>query len=222
VVGWAVGRGEEYDDGAGDDVEAELLYDLLEREVVPLFFDRDRSSGLPRGWIARMKASIARLVPQFNTARMVKEYTSRFYVPAIAQARRLSGPDLAAATALATWKERVRDAWPQVAIAAVEARSRSEVTVGEPVLVEARVELGALDPADVVVELYTGPTHGGHELERGASVRMSGAARDEDGSYTFVGAIPTRESGAHAFAARVMPWNAAMSHPYETSLVRWA
>jgi starch phosphorylase len=201
-------------------VEAELLYDLLEREVVPLFFERDRTSGLPRGWIKRMKMAISNLVPAFNTARMVKEYTGRFYVPANALATRLSG-DLSAAERLAAWKERVRAAWPKVVIHALVPRSPDEVKVGEPVVVEAKVSLGELSPEDVAVELYYGPTHGGHELRHGAIVRMSVATRTEGGEYTFVGEIPTSESGAHAFTARVMPYNPAMSHPYETSLVRW-
>ena len=78
-------------------------------------------------------------------------------------------------------------------------------------------------PADVAVELYHGPTAGGHELLRGAVVRMRLAGNGlAQGLYRFTGEIPTKDSGAHAFAARVMPWNASMSHPYETSLVRWA
>jgi starch phosphorylase len=221
-VGWAIGRGEEYEAGAGDPLEAELLYDLLEREVVPLFFERDRTSGLPRAWIKRMKSAIASLVPEFNTARMVKEYTERFYVPANAQAARLTGGDLSLATKVAAWKHRVRAAWPKVAVREVAPRSPHEITVGQPMVVEARVSLGDLMPEDVVVELYHGPTHGGHELKQGAIVRMNVASNDGGGTYTYVGEIPTAESGAHAFAARVMPWNPAMSHPYETSLVRWA
>jgi starch phosphorylase len=221
-VGWAIGCGEEYDDGEGDRIEAELLYDVLEREVVPLFFDRDRPSDMPRAWVKRMKASIARLVPAFNTARMVKEYTERFYAPAIEATRRLTAEGLSLATELASWKRRVRAAWPLVAIHDVATRSPEEVPVGEPLRVDTTVHLGELTPEDVVVELYYGPTHGGHELSRGATVRTTVAAELGAGTYLFTGEIPTRESGAHAFAARAMPWNPAMSHPYETSLVRWA
>ena len=224
-VGWAVGRGEEYEDDAGDRIEAELLYDVLEREVVPLFFERDRASGLPRGWIARMKASIAKLVPEFNTARMVKEYTERAYAPAIARTSGLVGKGgLAAVEELVSWKQRVRAGWPSVAVLDVDVapRSDAEVSVGELVEVEARVRLGELRPEDVVVELYYGPTMGSHELHEGSLARMRVTSTNADGTHTFTGGIPTHESGSHAFAARVMPWNVAMSQPYETSLVRWA
>ncbi len=100
--------------------------------------------------------------------------------------------------------------------------STSEVAVGEPVRVSVRVRLGSLTPDDVAVELYHGPTHGAHVIEKGRIVRMRVGEREGDGTWRFAGDIPTAESGAHAFAARVVPYNEAMSHPYETSLIRWA
>jgi starch phosphorylase len=221
-IGWAIGRGEEYPDGSGDAREAELLYDLLEREVVPLFFEREGMGRLPRGWIKRMKNAIAKLVPRYSTARMVREYSKRFYVPAIRLTRKLTDRDLAAAKALTAWKDRVRDAWPAVAVTEIHLESRDEVAVGEPVRVSAVVQLGVLAPDDVAVELYHGPTAGGHEIGRGHIVRMRPVEGVGHGAWRFSGEIMTVQSGAHAFAARVVPYNDAMTHPYETSLIRWA
>jgi starch phosphorylase len=221
-IGWAIGRGEEYPDASGDAREAELLYDVLEREVVPLFFRRDGTGRIPRGWIKRMKSSIAKLVPRYNTARMVREYSERFYVKAIELSSRMTDRDLAGAKALTAWKERVRDAWPSVAVTGIDLQSHEEVAVGEPVRVAATVRLGPLEPGDVAVELYHGPTAGGHEIDRGTIVRMKPGERGSDGVWRFTGAIATAESGDHAFAVRVVPYNDAMSHPYETSLIRWA
>ena len=227
-VGWAIGQGEEYDDATtviGDDREAEMLYDLVEREVVPLFYDREPQSRLPRGWIRRMKQAIASLIPDFNTAHMVREYTERFYVPSIELSRKRRDDDLRGAKALVAWKERVRAAWSSVAIADVSLVSRSELAVGEKLGVEAKVQLGTLTPDDVSVELYHGREHGprgAHELTNGAIVPMTLASVGSHGLHTFTGSIPTIESGAYAVAARVMPKNPEMSHPYETSLLRWA
>jgi starch phosphorylase len=221
-IGWSIGHGEEYTDGTGDAREAELLYDVIEREVVPLFYARDGMAKLPRAWIRRMKNAIAKLVPKYNTARMVRQYTSRFYVPAIKLTHKLTDRDLAAAKALTDWKERVRGAWQGVAVDGIQLESPAEVAVGEPVRVSATVRLGTLTPDDVAVELYHGPTGGGHEIGRGRIVRMRAVGKAGDGAWRFSGEIPTSESGAHAFAARVVPYNEAMSHPYETSLIRWA
>jgi glycogen phosphorylase len=221
-VGWAIGRGEEYLDASGDAREAELLYDVLEREVVPLFYDRDGVGRLPRAWIKRMKHAIAKLVPRYNTARMVRDYARRFYVPGIKLSHNLMDDDLAAAKALTAWKDRVRDAWPGVSVREVRLESRDEVAVGEALKVTATVHLGALDPQDVAVELYHGPTGGGHEIAQGRIVRMRPVERTDDGQWRYSGEIATGQSGAHAFAARVVPYSEAMTHPYETSLIRWA
>jgi starch phosphorylase len=153
---------------------------------------------------------------------MVRQYTSRFYVPAIKLSHNLTDRDLAAAKALTDWKERVRVAWQGVAVDGIQLESPGEVAVGEPVRVSATVRLGTLTPDDVAVELYHGPTGGGHEIGRGRIVRMHAVGKAGDGAWRFSGEIPTTESGAHAFAARVVPYNEAMSHPYETSLIRWA
>ncbi|RYG64869.1 alpha-glucan family phosphorylase, partial [bacterium] len=172
-VGWAIGRGEEYTDGLGDKVEAELLYDLLEREVAPLFFQRESRADLPRAWIKRMKSAIAKLVPDYNTARMVREYSERFYVPSIRLSQSMMADDLKVAKALTAWKERVVASWPKVSIDDIAVRSATELKVGEAMRVEATVHLGGLTPSDVQVELYHGPTSGGHELTNGKIVRMT-------------------------------------------------
>ncbi|MDP8999901.1 MAG: alpha-glucan family phosphorylase [Myxococcota bacterium] len=221
-IGWAIGRGEEYPDATGDAREAELLYDVLEHEVVPLFYTRDGMGRLPRGWIRRMKNAIAKLVPRFNTARMVREYSSRFYVPAISLTHKLADGELAAAKALTAWKDRVRAAWQSVAVEDVRVDSPEEVAVGEVVRVSATVKLGTLAPDDVAVELYHGATNGAHEIERGRIVRMKPVERVADGAWRFAGEIRAEESGARAFATRVVPYNDAMTHPYETSLIHWA
>jgi starch phosphorylase len=221
-IGWGIGHGEEYADGSGDAREAELLYDLLEREVVPLFYAREGMGQLPRAWIKRMKNSIAKLVPQYNTARMVRQYTARFYVPAIKLTHKLTDDGLAAARALTAWKERVRSAWGSVSVDDVRLVSPAEVAVGEPVKVAATVRLGTLAPDDVAVELYHGPTAGGFEIAGGKVVRMRPVERAGEGVWRYAGEVPTSSSGAHAVAARVVPYNDAMSHPYETSLIRWA
>jgi starch phosphorylase len=116
----------------------------------------------------------------------------------------------------------VREAWPAVAVRSIDLDSPREFAVGEAVRVSATVSLGALEPADVAVELYHGPTGGGHEITSGRIVRMRDVERGDDGAWLFAGEILTDESGAQAFAVRVVPFNEAMSHPYETSLLRWA
>ena len=224
-VGWAIGNGEEYadTDEAGDRMEAEALYDVIEREVVPMFYDRGADK-LPRAWVHKMKSTIAKCVPDFNTARMVKEYTTRFYVPSIEKVTELFDSALAGAKELTEWKSRVRAAWPAVKISDANVRAAGEVLVGDDVVVEAKVDLGTLSPKDVTVEAYFGLTGGSLELTRGRTVRLESieGPAGASASYTFRGKIPTNDSGTHAFAVRVLPAHEKLGNRFQTGLIRWA
>ena len=119
-TGWAIGSGEEYGDEAyQDEVESNALYDLLEKEIVPLFYTRS-ADGLPRAWISRMKTAMRTICPFFNTNRMVCQYAEESYLPALARYNALTDNHLERARALAAWKARVRASW-----AAVSRSSRS-------------------------------------------------------------------------------------------------
>lgn len=122
-VGWQIGDGQEFAHADyQDDHDAECLYTLLEKEVIPLFYDRDWE-GLSRGWVAMMKNSIRYLAPVFAADRMLKQYTERFYLPADAHYRRLAADGFAKAKELTAWKQRVREAWPQVKVTRVEGKA---------------------------------------------------------------------------------------------------
>ena len=139
LIGWAIGRGEQYQDrNYQDQVEAEALYDLLETDVVPTFYDRG-AGHLPRRWIVRMKASLSLLCHKFNTHRMVQQYTEEAYLPAHERYGALDAADAARARALAAWLARVSSAWPQVRVEAVEDGNAPEMNAGETFTVRARV-----------------------------------------------------------------------------------
>src|SRR5512142_761910 len=115
-VGWAIGSGEEYQDQELQDrIESEALYDLLEHEIVPLFYQRGRD-GLPREWIKRMKASMKSVGQRFSTHRMLKEYSERFYFPALEYGKRLAEGNGESARGLAAYLAKARKAWPAVSV----------------------------------------------------------------------------------------------------------
>jgi starch phosphorylase len=219
-VGWAIGQGEEYDDPEVQDVvESSALYDLLEDEVVPLYYQRG-DEGLPRGWTAKMKASLARLTPVFSTNRMVRQYTEEYYLPALQHWNRLRGNGFQAAKALARWKERVRGAWGGVQVVRVDAAGDDEVTVGTEFPVRCTVQLNGLDPSDVQVELYYGPVAplGGLASAARRTMRSDSAVAD---GHEFAGEVPCSRSGKHGFAVRVLPHHPNLVHPWDLGLVAW-
>jgi starch phosphorylase len=221
-IGWAIGRGESYgSDDEQDQVEAEALYDLLERDVVPTFYERG-TDGLPQAWIARMKASISSLVPVFNAQRMVREYTQRCYLPAAEQVRRLAADDMLPAKALADWRQRIDDAWSHVAIRRVETRSDSELRVGQALDVQAWVELGSLSPEDVAVELYLGRVDARGELSQARPLPMHLVATEDGCSVFEIAAPPGDGSGLHGYTVRVLPHHPDLASAFQPGLISWA
>jgi starch phosphorylase len=222
-VGWAIGRGETYDDREyQDQVEAEALYDLLERDVVPLFYDRG-ANGLPRRWIGHMKASIGALSYYFNTHRMVQEYTERFYLPGAERYWQLTADDMARAKALAAWKTRVRKSWDQIRVGKVEAEPFTELQVGAGLHVRTQVHLGSLTPDDVRVELYLGRVDAGGELVGAEATAMQPINEAKAGNYLFEATdVRCLASGQHGYTVRVLPHHPDLSTSFLPGLIVWA
>ncbi|MBP9111901.1 MAG: alpha-glucan family phosphorylase [Polyangiaceae bacterium] len=221
-VGWGIGRGEEYDGGVGDKREAEYLYDLLESEVVPLYYERNAREQFSRNWVKRMKATVAHLVPAFNTSRMVSEYADRTYVPSHHRYRAMTENDFALATDLVAWKSKIETAWPNVSVTRVDLpHADTGVIVGGRLEISANVNLAGLSPDDVEVEVCYGPTHGGFELQTTAKQNLA-YVDTQGGTAIFRGTYVAGESGSHACTVRVTPSTKNASAPLDRTLVRWA
>ena len=120
-VGWALGDGQEHDnDPAWDAIEAEALYDLLEREVIPEFYSRDEQ-GIPSAWVARMRESMARLTPRFSTNRAVREYTALHYLPAAAAYRERAADNGAIGAGIMHWRHALENKWAALRFGEVKA-----------------------------------------------------------------------------------------------------
>ncbi|MCX7846853.1 MAG: alpha-glucan family phosphorylase [bacterium] len=220
-VGWAIGHGEEYrDEETQDTVESEELFNILEREVVPMFYQRGRDH-LPRAWIAKMKASMKKLCPFFNTDRMVREYTQKYYEPARAHYHALSEHNLARARELTAWSDRVRAEWHKVHIERVEARTPEKVYVRQNVPVQAWVHLGGLTPEDVTVEAYLGPMNAAREIVQGQAIPLVLQKRVRDNVYLYEGQLSCTNSGRYGFAVRVLPQHPDLVDRYLLRLIHW-
>ncbi len=183
-TGWAIGAGEDYDNAEyQDEVESKALYDVLENNVVPLFYGRVGDS-LPRGWIAMMKSSMRKLGPVFSTNRMVKEYTERFYMRAHDNWDKLSANNFQRARDLVEWKQSVEAVWNQVEIADAHIES-SGAEVGVALKVQASIRLGSLRPDDVVVQIYSGSLDYEQNIQEGTTEPMKCVGSEEDGLFKY-------------------------------------
>ena len=220
-AGWTIGRGEHYDDEHyQDEVESNSLYDLLETEVIPLFYQRD-ADGLPGGWIGRMKETIAQLAPQYNAHRMVREYVEGFYLPGQARFEELAA-DRERVQRLTHWKSHVRSKWSQVQIGEVDAEFPRLLKVGMQVPLCAAVALGELAPEDVRVEIYAGRLNAQREFAQTEVYPLKLAGHNGDGTYHFVGTFTCAAAGSHGYTLRVVPSHPDLQNPLEMGLVHWA
>jgi len=232
--GWIIGAGEEYDDTEyQDEVESQAIFNLLENEVVPLFYSRS-ADRLPRPWIRRMKNTIKWCAPRFNTNRMVAEYTRKFYNPAAKRWQNLTDSAMEKIKALSVWKSNIKQAWSDIVIENVDVCTDNgadvsalnvkepQLNVGSQLQIAARVKLGRLCPDDVAVEIYHGRVDSAGNIENGRVEKMTYRENgDTDGVSLFAGAIPCRISGRHGFALRIMPRHADLVEPYEPGLILW-
>ncbi|MGE3182202.1 MAG: alpha-glucan family phosphorylase, partial [Phycisphaerae bacterium] len=149
--GWAIGDGRSYDDQEFQDhIESESLYNLLEREIMPLYYRRSEDD-LPRKWLSHVKESMRTIIPVFNTNRMLRNYTNDLYIPSLKRSLRLADESFGVAREIATWKDQISGKWGQVRVHAVNADTSSNLKVGDRLPISASIHLGNLPPDQVAV-----------------------------------------------------------------------
>jgi glycogen phosphorylase len=221
-VGWAIGHGEEYSDLEQQDrIEADALYHLLEVDVRPLFYRRGNDR-LPREWIAKVKAAMRAICPQFNTQRMVQQYVTQGYLPAAERYTVLTADNAQRARDVSSWQVHVREQWPEVGITAVSANSPSSLPVGSTFQVQASVRLGTLSPRDVAVELYRGPLDQQDIIGAPTITTMTWDGIQDDGVYRYTGPVVCDSSGQHGYTVRVVPHHADLADRFLEGHIRWA
>jgi starch phosphorylase len=203
-----------------DREEAQTLYELLQDQVIPLYYRRGPQGFSPE-WIKIAKRSIATILPRFSAARMVNEYVAKFYLPASQQWRRYTEDKHAGARDVAAWKTRVRAAWPGVDLRRLDAPKKKKIDFGDAIRIEVGAKLNGLSPSDVVVELL---------LTRGTSDPMDRRVRHqlahdgtktESGDHRFVLELQPELCGRLTYRIRCYPSHKLLTHPFELGLMAW-
>lgn len=218
--GWAIGEEREYhDQNAQDEADSISLYTQLEDEIIPTYFDRD-ADGLPHRWLAVMKEAIRTCAPAFSMRRMVKEYTRRFYVPAIQLSQQIEPKHYEKARVLASWKNRVQQAWPGLELY-VDGRRDGQLSLGESINVLAWVKVQKLTPEDLKVELIYGEEKD-EQVMAPQKLSMEYVRQEQDGSYRYELRLQPAASGSIAYGVRVLPAHLELASKHELGLIRWA
>jgi len=217
--GWAIPTADAAGDAAErDQLEAEALYDLVEHQIAPRFYDRD-AEGLPRRWLQSIRHTLATLSPELSADRMVREYVERLYVPAAEAGRAIAADDRRPARDLAAWKARVASEWPHVAVTHVESGGVQSPHVGDELKVRAHVQLAGLSPDDVLVEVAFGRAIDGDKLTDVRRQPLELSSHELGQPAAFTGTVPLGRSGSFGYNVRVTPRHALLSSPAELGLV---
>jgi glycogen phosphorylase len=212
--GWEIPSADGVEETRRDHLEAAALYDLLGKSVAPLFYERD-SEGVPVGWVHRIRHTLSSLGPKVAAERMVRDYVTNLYVPAAVSSRALDGAGFGPARELARWKERVKRAWPQVAVEHVEADA-AEPSLGSALTVRVTVTLGELTKDDVCVEAVYGQT--GEDDVIGVPSYV--ALTTSDG-VRYAGEVPLDRPGSFGYTVRVLPRHPLLASRAELGLVTY-
>lgn len=215
---WSIIGAQSYkNDNERDEVESQALYNLIEQEIVPTYYDRDKDN-LPTKWIQKMKDSICTIVPFFNTNRMVQEYYERFYTKAHYYGNILNENGNTAA--LAKWRKDIASNWPRVSIIDTTGNIDRNILVGESLKFTAKVTLGDLKPEDVVVQLQLGLRGLGGAFESVKDSEMTCKGKTGD-FYIYEIELKPELSGRQDYLVRVIPFNKNIPHAWTPIHVRW-
>ncbi|CAN5217647.1 glycosyltransferase family 1 protein [soil metagenome] len=217
--GWAIPSADSAGDGAErDKLEADSMYDLIEHQIAPRFYDR-AADGVPTKWVDSIRHTLATLSPALSADRMVKEYVERLYIPAAAAEHTISANSAQPARELAAWKARVTAAWPNVHVTHVESGGVDAVPqVGDDLHLRATIDTGGLAPEDLAVEVVYGRARDGDRLEDVQHAPLE-LASEPGAPVTFAGTVPLSRAGSFGYTVRVVPRNALLASPAELGLV---
>lgn len=216
--GWTIPTVDTDDQMFRDQLEAEALYDLLEHEIVPMFYDRD-DAGVPREWLSMVRRSMTTLSPMVTCTRMVRDYTEQYYRPANHAARIIQG-DHDAAQQFVNWKERVYQGWPNIRLSDLQIGNATNweraITSGEPANISVDVELGMLTDNDVEVQAIVGATD-----QDGNFIDPTVAVMKDNGEGRYWAEVPIHEPGDLGYTVRVVPRHQLLPSPAELGLVKF-
>jgi len=202
-----------------DRIESEALYNILENEIIPTYFELDRAE-IPRRWIAMMKSSMSTLGQFFNTHRMVMDYCDRYYTPAYRSHVSLNADKGEKARRLAAWRGLVSQHWQSVKINSEDITPDRGVKAGEELPVRIKLSMKELKPEDVAVEVLFGSLNPDGEIVDGQIVRLS-YQKESNNMAVFEGAVPCRSGGRKGYAVRVRPDHPDMVNPFTPLLLTW-
>lgn len=221
--GWAIGNREEYMDlEYQDEVESNALYNVLENEIIPLYYERGRDD-IPRQWVTAMKWSMQTVCPQFSTNRMVADYFNKFYTNASRRYINMTSDDFKKSKELKSWKDNIYSKWSKVSFENTMSEMPSRnLQVGSKFEVKTIVNLGNIAPDSVRVELYHGKLSMKDEITEPTIVEMKHSSDLGNGRHSFIGSLECVNTGQSGYAIRMYPYHKDLGYKFDMKMIIWS
>jgi starch phosphorylase len=203
--GWRIGNGEEYTDHAYQDaIESQALYNILEYDVISVFYDR-KNGGVPIRWLQMMKASIKMALQEFSSHLMVTKYATQFYGEAARHYDTLLQKNAQAAKEILQQHDRLKTLWKNIQVGEPSRDREGPFRIGDTVQMSCEVNLGEIKPEEVEVQLYYGNLKSGDHLIAGQTQLMRVLQNRDNGQYLYGCDLTCEASGRFGFTVRVTP-----------------
>ena len=218
--GWSITpHGQHYDATFRNREEANELLDIIEDQVIPLYYDRN-GHGFSEGWVQMSKASMKSILPRFNSQRMVMDYIRGFYSPAAIQGRKLAVNNSQGAHDLAAWKDKIYKVWPKIKMHRLD-DAVPAVNAGSTVHMAISVNLKGLDPQDVCVECVIGREDVNNDFTASDHIQLKADGKTDNGETRFSLNLVPPLPGLQHYQIRMYPYNKLLSHRFETGRMIW-
>ena len=222
-AGWALPRERTYDDqNYQDELDAATIYTIIENEIAPLFYDKNKETGLSAGWIDYIKNTVAQVACNFTTNRMLTDYINQYYDPQSRRTAALVADDYKVAKDIAAWKRHMRREWPNVSVVSVVKPDGSYdyVSIGKEFKAEVVLNISDLHPDDIGVEMLFATTDNKGRLHIQEKYEFTPVEYHDETAKYQASVMPER-AGLYQVAVRIYAKNPLLPHRQDFELVRW-
>lgn len=221
-AGWAIQEAKTYANQVfQDELDAEIIYQLIEEEILPVYFDRDKQ-GISHKWVSFIKKDLAQIAPHFTMKRMLDDYYERFYNKLFERNKLIRANDNQLAYELEDWKSQIREKWYDVKVLSVKLPDSTvrPLSLGETFEAELEIDTNGINPDFIGIEMVIGQKvmdkvskiHQLIDLERETT---------PEGISRFTCTLDLIESGVYDYAFRIYPKNKHLPHRLDFPLARW-
>ncbi|MCK9424349.1 MAG: alpha-glucan family phosphorylase, partial [Bacteroidales bacterium] len=221
-AGWALQEESTYDNPLfQDELDAEIIYSLLEEEIIPIFYDIN-DLNVPERWVSYIKNTISEIAPHFTMKRQLDDYIRQYYNPLFKRSKIISGKNYEMARHIASWKRKVARGWDSIEVLSVKVPDSNQkpLSLGESFKAEIVLDLNELSGTDIGIEVVFGKKVN-DEVKEPDFIEEMVLERSEKNIVSFICNIPINQAGVHDFVFRLFPKSPLLPHRQDFNLIRW-